>query len=165
VAFIERLIGLTHLVDAATRTGAIVIALGHHNVGLFSNNDALRDLVLAAARPEGDRMWPMPLEEEYKDYLKSPFADLPNVGGRWGGAITPAMFLKEFAEDTPLGAPGHCRHRLVRRRKAFPGQRPHGCSGTHPGAPGHELDRLIADVSSQGHFDGADYRRQLEQGV
>jgi leucyl aminopeptidase len=93
--------GCTHLVDAATLTGAIVIALGHHNVGLFSNDDALRDRVMAAAKSEGDRMWPMPLEEEYKDYLKSPFADLPNVGGRWGGAITAAMFLKEFAEDTP----------------------------------------------------------------
>lgn len=47
-------------------------------------------------------MWPMPLEDEYKEaYLKSAFADLPNVGGRWGGAITAAMFLKEFAEDTP----------------------------------------------------------------
>ena len=47
-------------------------------------------------------MWPMPLEEEYKNsYLKSAFADLPNTGGRWGGAITAAMFLKEFAEDTP----------------------------------------------------------------
>jgi len=93
--------GCTHLVDAATLTGAIVVALGHYNVGLFSNDDSLRDRVLAAARSEGDRMWPMPLEEDYKEYLKSPFADLPNVGGRWGGAITAAMFLKEFAQDTP----------------------------------------------------------------
>ena len=94
--------GCTHLVDAATLTGAIVVALGHLNVGLFANNDALRDRVLAAARAEGERMWPMPLEDEYKEtYLKSAFADLPNVGGRWGGAITAAMFLKEFAEDTP----------------------------------------------------------------
>ena len=91
----------THLVDAATLTGAIVVALGHLNVGLFSNNDAMRDRVLAAARAEGDRMWPMPLEDDYKDYLKSAFADLANVGGRWGGAVTAAMFLKEFAEDTP----------------------------------------------------------------
>ena len=51
--------------------------------------------------PKGDRMWPMPLEDVYKDYLKSAFADLANVGGRWGGAVTAAMFLKEFAEDTP----------------------------------------------------------------
>jgi leucyl aminopeptidase len=94
--------GCTHLVDAATLTGAIVVALGHLNVGLFSNEDRLRDRVLAAAGAEGERMWPMPLEEEYKEtYLKSAFADLPNTGGRWGGAITAAMFLKEFAEDTP----------------------------------------------------------------
>jgi len=93
--------GCTHLVDAATLTGAIVVALGHLNVGLFANDDAMRDRVLAAAKAEGERMWAMPLEEDYKDYLKSPFADLANVGGRWGGAVTAAMFLKEFAGDTP----------------------------------------------------------------
>jgi leucyl aminopeptidase len=93
--------GCTHLVDAATLTGAIVVALGHLNVGLFSNDDAMRDRVLAAAHAEGERMWPMPLDDDYKDYLKSAFADLANVGGRWGGAVTAAMFLKEFAEDTP----------------------------------------------------------------
>jgi leucyl aminopeptidase len=96
-----RRLGCTHLVDAATLTGAIVVALGHLNVGLFANNDGLRDRVLQAAKASGERMWPMPLEEEYKDYLKSAFADISNVGGRWGGAITAAMFLKEFAEDTP----------------------------------------------------------------
>ena len=54
-----------------------------------------------AAKAEGERMWPMPLEDDYKEYLKSAFADLANVGGRWGGAVTAAMFLKEFAGDTP----------------------------------------------------------------
>jgi leucyl aminopeptidase len=93
--------GCTHLVDAATLTGAIVVALGHLRVGLFANQDAMRDRVLAAADAAGERMWPMPLDPDYKDYLKSAFADLPNVGGRWGGAVTAAMFLKEFAEDTP----------------------------------------------------------------
>ncbi len=93
--------GCTHLVDAATLTGAIVVALAHLNVGLFSNNDGMRDRVLAAAKAEGERMWPMPLDDDYKDYLKSAFADMANIGGRWGGAITAAMFLKEFAEDTP----------------------------------------------------------------
>jgi len=93
--------GCTHLVDAATLTGAIVVALGHLRVGLFANQDAMRDRVLAAADAAGERMWPMPLDADYKDYLKSAFADLPNVGGRWGGAVTAAMFLKEFAEDTP----------------------------------------------------------------
>jgi len=93
--------GCTHLVDAATLTGAVVVALAHINVGLFANDDGMRDRVLAASKAAGDRMWPLPLEEEYKDYLKSAFADLANVGGRWGGAITAAWFLKEFAEDTP----------------------------------------------------------------
>jgi leucyl aminopeptidase len=93
--------GCTHLVDAATLTGAVVVALGHLNVGLFANNDGMRDRVLRAAKGEGERMWVLPLEDDYKDYLKSAFADLANVGGRWGGAITAAMFLKEFAEDTP----------------------------------------------------------------
>ncbi|HUP02552.1 MAG TPA: leucyl aminopeptidase [Bryobacteraceae bacterium] len=93
--------GCTHLVDAATLTGAIVVALGHLQVGLFSNDDGIRDRVLDASRAEGERMWPMPLDDDYKDYLKSAFADLANVGGRWGGAITAAYFLKEFAEETP----------------------------------------------------------------
>jgi leucyl aminopeptidase len=93
--------GCTHLVDAATLTGAVVVALGHLNVGLFANDDGMRDRVLHAAKSAGERMWPMPLEDDYKEYLKSAFADLANVGGRWGGAITAAIFLKEFAEDTP----------------------------------------------------------------
>ena len=93
--------GCTHMVDAATLTGAVVVALGHLNVGLFANDDGMRDRLLAAAKAAGDRMWPLPLEDDYKEYLKSAFADVSNVGGRWGGAITAAIFLKEFAEDTP----------------------------------------------------------------
>ena len=94
-------LGCTHLVNAATLTGAIVIALGHVNVGVFSNDDTLREKVLAAAKAAGEKMWPMPLDDEYKEQLKSAFADIPNVGSRWGGAITAAMFLKEFANSTP----------------------------------------------------------------
>jgi leucyl aminopeptidase len=93
--------GCTHLVDAATLTGAIVVALAHIHVGLFANDDGMRDRVLEASKAAGERMWAMPLEEDYKEYLKSAFADLANVGGRWGGAITAAWFLREFAEETP----------------------------------------------------------------
>src|ERR687891_174131 len=93
--------GCTHMVDAATLTGAIVVALGHVHVGAFGSDDAFLDRVIQAARAEGEKMWPMPLDDDYKDYLKSAFADIPNVGGRWGGAITAAMFLKEFADETP----------------------------------------------------------------
>ncbi|MGP8248043.1 MAG: leucyl aminopeptidase [Bryobacteraceae bacterium] len=93
--------GCTHLVDAATLTGAIVVALGHLHAGLFSNDDALRDRVLAASKAEAERTWPMPLDDDYIEYLKSAFADLANVGGRWGGAITAAKFLQEFVNETP----------------------------------------------------------------
>jgi leucyl aminopeptidase len=96
-----RQIGCTHLVDAATLTGAIVVALGHVHTGVFGNNDALIEKVLAAAREEGEKMWPMPLDEDYKEQLKSPFADLPNIGTRWGGAVTAAAFLGEFADSAP----------------------------------------------------------------
>ena len=94
--------GCTHLVDAATLTGAIAIALAHIHAGLFSNNEDLKNRLVAAASVEGERLWPMPLDEDYKDYLKSAFADIPNIsGGRYGGAITAAKFLEEFVEEKP----------------------------------------------------------------
>lgn len=100
LTYAQRL-GCTRLVDAATLTGAIVVALGHERAGLFSNNDALQKDILAAAETAGEKFWPMPLDDEYKEMLKSPIADFPNIGSRWGGAITAAVFLKQFADPTP----------------------------------------------------------------
>jgi len=100
ITYAKRL-GTTHMVDAATLTGAIVVALGSVNIGAFTNNEAMLGKVMAAAKAEGEKMWHMPLDDEYKDLLKSAFADLANIGGRYGGAISAAWFLKEFAEDTP----------------------------------------------------------------
>ena len=94
-------LGCTHMVDAATLTGAIGVALGHIHMGAFTNNEPFLEKVMSAAKLEGERMWHMPLDDDYKDYLKSAFADLPNIGGRYGGAVTAAMFLKEFTEDKP----------------------------------------------------------------
>ncbi len=93
--------GCTHLVDAATLTGAIAVALGYEHVGLFCNQPAFSAQIQEAAKAAGERFWPMPLDEEYKEYLKSDFADIANIGGRWGGACTAAKFLEEFAGDTP----------------------------------------------------------------
>ncbi len=93
--------GATHIVDAATLTGAIGIALGHHNMGAFTNNQEFLDKFLSVARSAGEKAWQLPMDEEYKDYLKSAFADLPNIGGRYGGSITAAWFLREFADPTP----------------------------------------------------------------
>jgi len=84
------------VVDVATLTGACVIALGHHNSGLFTADDALAEQLLGASREALDPCWRMPLDEEYDDALKSNFADMGNVGPRAGGSITAAMFLRRF---------------------------------------------------------------------
>jgi leucyl aminopeptidase len=84
------------VVDIATLTGACVIALGHHRSGLFSPDDALAAELLAAGEAAQDPAWRMPLDEEYDEALKSHFADMGNVGGRAGGAITAAKFLQRF---------------------------------------------------------------------
>ncbi len=131
--------GATHMVDAATLTGAIVVALGHLNVGLFASSDDMRDRLMRAAKAAGDRLWPMPLEDDYKEYLKSSFADLSNVGGRWGGAITAAIFLKEFAGDTPWAHLDIAGHRMARRFQTLPRQRPYGRADEDDGEPGDEL--------------------------
>src|SRR6266404_37590 len=96
-----RQLGCTHLIDAATLTGAVVVALGYANAGIFASDDAMYQRFAKALDKAGEKMWRLPLDDEYKDQIKSSIADIMNTGGRWGGAITAAMFLKEFAEDTP----------------------------------------------------------------
>lgn len=91
----------SRIIDMATLTGAIMVALGEEASGLMSNNDVLADLLARAGSETGEKVWRMPLYEEYKDSLKSDIADLKNVGGRFGGAITAAMFLQEFVGKTP----------------------------------------------------------------
>ena len=86
------------VIDAATLTGACVIALGHTATGVFSGDDALIAEILAAGKRAGEPGWPLPLWDEYKDLIKSDVADVKNSGGRPAGAVTAAMFLKEFAE-------------------------------------------------------------------
>jgi leucyl aminopeptidase len=94
-------LGCTHLIDAATLTGACVVALGYVNAGVFANDDKMYDRFSQALNRAGEKMWRLPLDDEYKDMIRSSIADIMNSGGRWGGAVTAAMFLKEFAEDTP----------------------------------------------------------------
>ncbi len=99
--YYARQLGCTHLVDAATLTGAVVVALGYVNAGIFANDDNMYQRFSAAEEKAGEKFWRMPLDDEYKEVIRSGIADIVNSGGRWGGAITAAMFLKEFAEDTP----------------------------------------------------------------
>jgi leucyl aminopeptidase len=86
------------MIDLATLTGAIIVALGHENAGVFANDDGLADAFLKAAAAEGEGAWRMPMGEAYDAKLKSRIADMMNVGGRDGGAITAAQFLARFVK-------------------------------------------------------------------
>jgi leucyl aminopeptidase len=86
------------VIDVATLTGACVVALGHIATGLFSNKVGLARDLLDAGEESYDRAWHMPLWDDYQDLLKSPFADMGNIGGRWGGSITAACFLSRFTK-------------------------------------------------------------------
>src|SRR5579864_1555050 len=95
-------LGATHLIDAATLTGAIVVALSNINVGVFGSDQPFTDKLLASAKAAGEKMWQMPIDDEYREFIKGSVADIQNIGsGKGGGAITGAMFIKEFAGDTP----------------------------------------------------------------
>ncbi len=91
----------TRIIDLATLTGAMIIALGTETIGLFSNNDVLADELYRSGASTYERVWRMPLFEEYRDQLKSDFADIRNIGGRAAGSITAAMFLQEFVGNVP----------------------------------------------------------------
>jgi leucyl aminopeptidase len=90
-----------NIVDIATLTGAISIALGEEIAGVFSNNDELFEVMKKASKETGELIWRLPLHEEYKKMLKSRIADIKNVGGRKAGSITAALFLEEFVKGIP----------------------------------------------------------------
>jgi leucyl aminopeptidase len=96
-----RQLGATHLIDAATLTGAISVALGKSTAGVFSNDDATYGKFQAALTISGEKFWRLPLGDEYAELIKSDIGDIKNTGGRFGGASTAAEFLHAFAEDTP----------------------------------------------------------------
>ena len=89
------------MVNLATLTGAIMVALGHEYAGLFSNDDKLSERLTKAGEATGERLWRMPLGAEYDKIIDSKFADVKNSGGRWAGAITGAQFIQRFVGKTP----------------------------------------------------------------
>jgi leucyl aminopeptidase len=131
------------MVDLATLTGAIIIALGKDLAGLFSNNDALADNLLAASKASHDTLWRMPLPSEYEKQIESAVADIKNTGGRPGGSITAALFIQKFVNDLPWA------HLDI----ASTAWKPASTDPTIPnGATGFGvrlLDRLVAD-----HYEG-----------
>src|SRR5690242_2573097 len=99
--YYARTLGCTHLIDAATLTGACVVALGYANAGVFANDEDAYQHFTTALQRSGEKFWRLPLDQEYLDQIRSNIADIMNTGGRWGGASTAAVFLKEFVDDTP----------------------------------------------------------------
>lgn len=127
------------IVNLATLTGAIIVALGHENAGVFSNDDDLAGALLRAAQEEGEGAWRMPMGEAYDALLKSDLADMKNVGGREGGAITAAQFLRRFVKD---GMPWcHLDIAGVTRLKQETALAPKGATGWGV----MTLDRLVRD--------------------
>ncbi len=120
-----RRLGATHLIDAATLTGACAVALGMINGGAFSNDDATFETFQAALSTSGEKFWRLPLADEYYDLIRSDIGDIKNTGGRWGGAITAAEFLHAFAEDTPWIHLDIAGLAWMEENKPFNRQRPH----------------------------------------
>jgi leucyl aminopeptidase len=99
IAYAKQL-GATQIVDMATLTGAVSIALGDVNTAILGTDQELIDEVIAAGKEVGEKFWQLPLDSEYTNQIKSDIADIKNVGGKKAGTITAAAFLKEFADDT-----------------------------------------------------------------
>ncbi len=95
-----RQLGCNVLIDAATLTGAVMVALGNITTGVFGSDQQWVNRVIASGSQTGERMWQLPVDDDYRELYKSSIGDLANTGGRYGGAITAAMFVGEFAEDT-----------------------------------------------------------------
>ncbi|MDB5687777.1 MAG: leucyl aminopeptidase, partial [Rhizorhabdus sp.] len=87
------------IVDLATLTGAMIVALGHEFGGIFANDDSLAEQLIAAGTAVGDKLWRMPLADTFDKLIDSPIADMKNVGPREGGSITAAQFIKRFVDD------------------------------------------------------------------
>jgi len=132
------------MVDLATLTGAIIVALGHENAGLFSNDDELARRLTDAGRETGELVWRMPLAKEYDKQIDSKFADVKNTGaGRWGGAITAAQFLQRFVADKTAWA------HLDIAGTAFDSRQTEINKSWGSGWGVRLLDRLVAD-----HYEG-----------
>ena len=146
-----RQLGATHLVDVATLTGAVVVALGKITSGLFGSPDAWVERVRRVADRAGDRAWPMPLFDEYRDQIKSDIADMMNTGGRAAGVDHRRDVPQGVRRRPPVGAPRHRRHRVGRRAEAVSAQGPERRRGPDAGGAGVREVRCqrLRDFQSQ----------------
>ncbi|MCK7614195.1 leucyl aminopeptidase [Roseibium sediminicola] len=130
------------MIDLATLTGAVLVALGNLNAGLFSNNDDLAGKLLASAKASGEPLWRLPLSKDYDKIIDTPNADVKNTGGRWAGSITAAQFLQRFANDVPWA-------HLDIAGTAFGAPKDDICQSWASGYGVRLLNQLVAD-----HYEG-----------
>ncbi len=126
-----RQLGATHLIDVATLTGSVVVALGKITTGLYGTPQSWVSHIRDAAARAGEKIWQLPLFDEYREQLDSDIADLLNSPGRPAGSITAALFLKEFAGNGAVGAPGHRRHGVGRREETVAAKGRHRRDDSH----------------------------------
>jgi leucyl aminopeptidase len=115
-----------HILDYATLTGACVVALASEAAGLFSNNDELAQKLIECGERVGERLWRLPEWDDYKELIRSEWADMKNSGGRWGGATTAAVFLKEFVNcpswaHLDIAGTAYAEHETVREARGATG--------------------------------------------
>jgi leucyl aminopeptidase len=131
------------MIDLATLTGAIIVALGKDVAGLFSNNDELAANLLAASKATDEVIWRMPLPEQYEKNIESATADMKNVGPRYGGSITAALFIQRFVNKLPWA------HLDIASTAFKPGSTVPTIPSGPTGFGVRLLDRLVAD-----HYEG-----------
>lgn len=102
LVYVDKELGCERIIELSTLTGACMISLGKVMAGLWTNDDELAGELEQASTKTGEKLWRMPLEEEYKEQLKSKIADIKNIGTRFGGAITAALFLQNFVDNKPF---------------------------------------------------------------
>ena len=131
------------MVDLATLTGAMIVALGHEYAGMFSNDDALAQKLSAAGQATGEKLWRFPLDDAYDQLIRSDIADMKNIGGRPAGSISAAQFIQRFVNEQALGASGHRRRGLEHQGRALRAEGRHRVRRAPAGsAGGGSLRRL-----------------------
>ncbi|MEM5584195.1 MULTISPECIES: leucyl aminopeptidase [unclassified Roseibium] len=130
------------MIDLATLTGAVLVALGNLNAGMYANDDALADKLLASGKASGEPVWRLPLSPEYDKIIDTPNADVKNTGGRWAGSITAAQFLQRFTNDVPWA-------HLDIAGTAFGAPKDDICQSWASGYGVRLLNQLVAD-----HYEG-----------
>ena len=134
------------MVDLATLTGAMIVALGHEYAGMFSNDDALAQKLSAAGQATGEKVWRFPLDEAYDKLIRSDIADMKNIGGRPAGSISAAQFIQRFVNKQAMGASRHRRHGVEHQGCAMRAEGRHGIRRAAAGSPGGGALRGVTEM-------------------